>query len=169
LSPLKSLVAPTYAVLWNHDVEKPWPNIRWQLTLHLETLWVNVLNNDIVLFSWFTLVGLWAHSNQEDDVTLLKWLTHDKTIVLTHNPDTTLLYWSWHSAAITFAGHTHCGQVRIPTLYKSMIPTVGDFDGGLSTETYTKLYITCWIGETLLPIRFLNPPAIDIIDLSSNN
>lgn len=169
LSPLRDLQAPTFSVLWNHDVEKPWPEIREILVPLLEDMWVRVLNNDIVFFSWFNLVGLWAHSNQEDDITLLQWLDPYKTIVLTHNPDTTLSYSKAQSASITFAWHTHCWQIRIPSIYKVMIPTVGDFDKWLTQEEFTQLYITCWVWETGLPLRFLNPPVIDIITLGTTH
>ena len=52
----------------------------------------------------------------------------EKTIVLLHNPDI-LQYYSPHAIpALTLAGHTHGGQIRIPWLYKKTIPTDGDFD-----------------------------------------
>jgi hypothetical protein len=44
------------------------------------------------------------------------------------------------------AGYTHCGQVRIPWLCKRVIPCRYPFGIGL-------------------PMRFLSPPVIDILDI----
>ncbi len=102
---------------------------------------------------------------QEDNVKLLDTFSEkDNVVVLTHDPDTTLDYTN-NNADLTLVGHTHCGQMRIPWLYKYAIPTKGPFDKGLTQEKYTQLYITCGVGETALPLRLFNPPVIDILNL----
>lgn len=80
----------------------------------LEENEIVVLNNDIVQFEDFSLVGLGSHWNNEDDVALLDtFSTDDAVVVMAHNPDTTLLYTN-NVADVTVAGHTHAGQIRIP-------------------------------------------------------
>jgi predicted MPP superfamily phosphohydrolase len=65
------------------------------------------LNNDIVEFDNFTLLGLGSNWNREDDTSLLQHYSQDENIiVLTHNPDTTLKYDN-NNADLTLAGHTH--------------------------------------------------------------
>ncbi len=95
--------------------------------------------------------------------------------MLTHNPDTVTdftadfyLKEKW----VTLTGHTHCGQIRIPVLYKYAIPTEGEwYSGGYydlgsgSNGSMNKLYITCGVGEVGLPLRLFNPPAVDILEL----
>ena len=65
------------------------------------------------------------------------------------------------------AGHTHGGQIRIPLLYKHMIPTRWPFDKGLyiyPSRTGGRLvYVTPGTGMVGLPMRFLMPPRIDIL------
>ncbi len=165
--PLADLRVPVYMVLGNHDVEKPWPKLRDELVKILEQLGVTFLANDVVDFWSWKLVGLGDHDGGEDDVFLLnQFHVADTVIVLTHNPDTTLSYANYNVDA-TLVGHTHCGQVRIPWIHDLIapyiIPTRGNFDCGLMTTKYTTLLITPWLGEVILPIRWFNPPTIDIV------
>lgn len=164
-APIWDINKPVYWVLWNHDVEKPGPKLRDDLKNVLDTLWANYLNNNSVEFDNFTLLGLGSNWNREDDTSLLQNYSQDENIiVLTHNPDTTLKY-NNNNADLTLAGHTHGWQLRIPSLYKSVIPTTWNFDKWLSQEPFTQLYITSWLWETALPMRFLNFPEIVVLEL----
>ncbi len=162
-STLKTLNKPVYAVLGNHDVQNSARFIRGSLEAVLKENNVRILNNEIVSLNNFTLVGLgdtWGH---EDDITILKTVATTKNIVvLSHNPDVTLKY-TERIVDFTLVGHTHGGQIRIPFLYRKMIPTEGKFDRGLTHEPFTKLFITAGLGETGLPMRLFNPPTIDIL------
>lgn len=159
---LKALDKPVYAVLGNHDVDKSIQPFRDNLVSVLKANDIYVLNNEIISLPNFTLVGLGDAWTNEDKVSLLDHLDDKQVIVLTHNPDTITKYTD-DNADFTLTGHTHCGQVRLPFLYKFAIPTSGDFDKGLSTEAHTKLFITCGLGEVGLPMRLFNPPTIDIL------
>lgn len=162
-APFERLNAPIYAVLGNHDVERPGPPVRDELARVLPNYGVRLLQSEIVHFADFTLVGLGDHWAGEDDVGLLKQVALDKTVILlTHNPDTTSKYRD-HKADFTICGHTHGGQIRIPWLYRKVIPTSGAFDRGLTKEPYTRLFISSGLGEIGLPLRFLNPPVIDLL------
>ena len=167
---VQDIEKPVYVVLGNHDVEQPWPRVRDDLVPLLEQYGARVLNNDIVALNWFELVWLGSRWNNEDDISLLdQYNESDTIVVLTHNPDTTTRFVN-NNADATLVGHTHGGQIRIPRLYKHVIPTKWDFDRWLYVkwerdDMMTNLYITAWLGEGWLPMRLFNPPVIDLITL----
>lgn len=169
-APLNDLNVPVFAVLGNHDVQKPWPDLREDLWQALDTNNVTILNNDLVALSGFLLLWLGEHLNGEAEVRRLNTLHPlNKVVVLTHNPDVTLNYIN-HHADVTLVGHTHCGQIRLPFVFdalkKYIIPTKWSFDKWLTQEKYTQLFITCGLWEVILPMRWRNPPTIDVISFS---
>jgi predicted MPP superfamily phosphohydrolase len=164
-SPFNDLEHPAFGVLGNHDVEKPGPKLRDELTMALQNNGVTVLNNEIVEFNNFKLIGLGSRLNNEDNIDLLQEVTYqDNTIVLAHNPDTSLRY-NDDRVDISFFGHTHGAQVKVPFIYESWLPGSGVFNEGLYETPQGKVYVTSGLGEAVLPMRLLNPPVIDIIEL----
>lgn len=165
---LSKINVPMYAVLGNHDCERPGPVIRDALEEVLTNLGVHVITNKAVELKGVTIVGLGSLWAKDNDMRLLDTYTkEDNLVVLTHNPDTTLDYMPNHHPDLTLAGHTHGGQVRIPYLYHKVIPVRGDvlWDQGLYTYKDAKVFVTSGIGEIGLPLRFLIPPVIDILEL----
>lgn len=60
---------------------------------------------------------------------------------------------------IIFSGHTHGGQVRAPIVGGLIAPGEGflpDYDGGLYDFKESKIYISTGLGNTFLPLRFLD-------------
>lgn len=164
-SPLSQSSKKVFWVLGNHDVERPGPKLREELIEAMDYENIVFLNNQVVSLSEFNLVWLGSHWNNEDDTKILDTFSEqDNVVTLLHNPDSVNNFPEGLSD-ITFAGHTHGGQIRIPFLYKKVIPTVWDFDRGYSVEDTGKLYISSGVWEIGLPLRFLNPPVIDIITL----
>lgn len=184
-TPFKNVKVPVYAVLGNHDSEKPGPPIQEKLQRVLEDNGVIFLHNteSIIEDKNIKVLGLGDKWANEDDISKIdNFSKEDNLIVLTHNPDTTLQY---HNSIpdLTIAGHTHGGQIRIPFLYKDMIPCIYDFDQGVyeliplhasvqSTKNiiftenhYGKIFVTAGIGEIGLPMRFGIPPAIEVLEL----
>ena len=163
--PLSELNSPTYWVLWNHDVEKPGPKIRDELIDILDWYWLHHLNNETIELNNFSLIWLWSNWNNEDDVTLLQnYNKSDNVIVLTHNPDTISKYTN-NISDLTLAWHTHWWQVRIPVIYKDVIPTEWIFDKWFTQEDTTALFISSWLWESTIPMRIFNPPVINILEL----
>lgn len=166
-APLRDIHVPVYAVLGNHDAEVPGPDLRLELISALNINKVNFLHNDIVKLDQVYIAWLGPHMAGEDKIEILdQFVSDDNVIVLTHNPDTIIWYSQQDIADLTVVWHTHCGQVRfefLPALYKRAIPTVGDFDCGIYNDLYTTLYITPWLWEVALPLRFMNPPTIDVL------
>lgn len=168
-APLHDLGVPIIGVLGNHDVERPWPNLEGPLVDALQSLGVVMLNNELLNMNGRYLLWLWDHDAGDDNVFLINdFLPEEKLVVLTHNPDTTLAYANT-LADLTLVGHTHCGQIRIPFLHKRLaphiIPVQWPFDCGLTKTKYGPVFITPWLWEVILPLRWFNPPTIDIISL----
>jgi len=165
---LSKIKVPVFAVLGNHDCQRPGPDIRAKLEKVLKSLGVKVITNKAVKLNNVTILGLGSLWAGDDDLTLLdKYSKKENLIVLTHNPDTVLDYKANYHPDLTLAGHTHGGQVRIPYIYKKVIPVRGDiiWDQGLYNYKNQKVFVTSGIGEIGLPLRFLIPPTVDILEL----
>ncbi len=164
--PLKDIKIPVYAVLGNHDSERPGPPIQKELQKVLEKNNVIFLHNSSAFIKEdIAILGLgdkWADQDQISKINDFK--ESDNLIVLTHNPDTALEYKN-NIADLTISGHTHGGQIRIPFLYETMIPCIGDFDQGLYNVNQNKVFVTTGIGEVGLPMRLGVPPVIDVLEL----
>jgi len=160
---------PTYAVLGNHDQQAPGPDIDAELRSALAALDVHVIEEDVVGIEGFRLAGLgdrWA--GKDDPAFLSAAPSRVPTLVLTHNPDSAIDLGP-DVATLVLAGHTHGGQIRIPWLYRHVIPSRYGFDRGeqfLSTPRgRVRVYTTVGTGEIGLPMRLFNPPTIDVLDL----
>lgn len=160
LAPLKNLNRPTYFVLGNHDGN---PNIRKTL----KKLGLKDIEHQTIDFGSFQLTGvgdLWKNDDQIKIPLLSK-----PALMVAHNPDSSLKFTEAH-IKLVLSGHTHCGQVRIPYLYKVIIPTDYNLECGLeyannATIGSLPVYITPGVGETALPLRLLNPSTIDVLHL----
>jgi uncharacterized protein len=160
---------PIYAVLGNHDVEKPGPKVREDLESAFTDLGVKIIDNKSVEFQKWRLVGLEDIWSDKYDGVKSELLASDRpNVALTHQPDIVRNYQGLQTKPIlTLTGHTHCGQVRIPFLYKLALPTIDAFyDKGWYDSDGGKLFISCGVGEVGLPIRLFNPPAINVITMS---
>ena len=85
-------------------------------------------------------------------------------VVMAHNPDSTMVL-PRGAAALAVAAHTHGGQVRVPWLYRRAIPCQHPFDRGLHDFAPMPVFVTTGLGEGGLPIRLLNPPVIDVLEI----
>jgi hypothetical protein len=169
---LADLSAPLYAVLGNHDVGFPGDDLSDALFAMLRDTGAVVVHNR----AYETEIGgqavivsgasdLWQ---RRQDFGFSSSLPADKPVLLlTHNPDTALYVPDTFNYALMLAGHTHGGQVRIPVLYKYVLPVQGPFDKELhrfETPVGERLvYVTTGTGMAGVPLRFLIPPRIDIL------
>lgn len=170
-APLARLQAPAYAVLGNHDQQKPGPDVDQALRHALHALGVKVIEGQIITDAqgrqWAGLGDRWAG---KDDPGFLRAAGALKgpAIVIAHNPDSAMQLRP-SEAAIVLAGHTHGGQIRIPWLYRKVIPTQYDFDRGeqfaRTPDGPVRVFTTRGVGEIGLPLRLLNPPTIDVLQL----
>lgn len=166
---LSKIKVPVYAVLGNHDCEKPGPKIAKELTKILEELNVRVLDNESVKLNDVTILGLGSLCAYNSKIKLVSdYKKEDNLVVLAHHPDIALEYnSSTDFPDLSLMGHTHGGQVRIPYLYHKMIPVYGDvpWNQGLYQYQNTQVFVTSGIGVIGLPLRFLIPPTIDVLEL----
>jgi predicted MPP superfamily phosphohydrolase len=165
LAPLARLRHPAFSVPGNHDESFPGPPVRDELRSALLAVGVTPVEYRHVVHEHFTLVGMGDHFAGRDGIGPLLAAPVDKPrIVLMHNPDSAMAL-PPGSAVLALAGHTHGGQVRIPLLYRHAIPCFYPFDRGLHTFGPVPTFVTSGLGQTGLPMRFLNPPVIDVLEI----
>ena len=88
-------------------------------------------------------------------------------ILLAHKPDFFDAYAEW-GADLVLAGHVHGGMVRLPFIggivspNPSLFPkySKGEYENGSC-----KMIVSCGTGMHTLPLRFLNPAEVSVIDL----
>jgi predicted MPP superfamily phosphohydrolase len=70
-------------------------------------------------------------------------------------------------AALTLAGHTHGGQVRLPLLGSLVVPSqYGQrYARGHVEEDGRHLFVTSGVGTSIFPVRFGVPPEIALLTL----
>ncbi|MEM7767823.1 MAG: metallophosphoesterase [Pseudomonadota bacterium] len=165
--------APVYAVLGNHDVGFPGPDLSAPVLKALDRAGVTIVENRAVDAELgghvITIAGasdLWQDAY---DFEYRSSLPDQPTLLLTHNPDTAAFVPADFEYDLMLAGHTHGGQIRLPGLYQDAIPTDHPFDLGLHTfaapSGERRVFVTPGTGMVGLPFRFLMPPRIDVLTL----
>lgn len=67
---------------------------------------------------------------------------------------------------LSFAGHSHGGQIRFPFLSPFWVPQgTGRYDLGWFEKEKSKLFVSRGIGTSILPIRFNCSPELAIIEI----
>lgn len=166
--PLKELSAPVYAVTGNHDAEEP-GHITSTLMREVLGQYIHVIDNQEhtieVKGIACTIIGLsdiWEGKTNFNIISEKK--STDPTIILLHNPDGTHQL-PPDSADLVVSGHTHGGQIRIPFLYHSIIPSDYGFNKGWYEVHHNPVFVTSGLGEVVLPMRLGVPPEIVVIEL----
>jgi predicted MPP superfamily phosphohydrolase len=90
----------------------------------------------------------------------------DCRVVLAHNPDTADTRRSGR-VDLFVTGHTHGGQVRLPFLGAPVLPVRNKtYSSGLKTSPRGEPVFICrGIGWSILPVRFLCPPELAVLEL----
>jgi uncharacterized protein len=170
---LARLHAPlgVWAILGNHD---------WWHDLHgvrgaLASARIPVLENDAVLLGAagqkFWLAGLgdqeahWigpGHFRGIDDLpgTLKQVRTDDPVVLLAHEPD--IFMQVPQRVALTLAGHTHGGQIRVPFIWPRFVPSKygARFAYGHIVESNRHMIVSGGLGTSVIPARLGVPPEI---------
>ena len=83
-------------------------------------------------------------------------------IQLTHDPSAAF---KPNSSGIWLAGHTHCGQVRLPLLGPLWVPSQAPKEShcGLYEDEVKKVFVSSGVGNSVLPLRFLAQSQIEIL------
>jgi len=167
---LKHLSAPAgvVAVLGNHDGWFDHDRVRGAL----ETSGVRVIEEASTRIEtpagplWFAGISdLWT--GRHDIAAALSSVRDDgaSVVLLTHNPD--VFPFVPGRVALTLAGHTHGGQVRLPLIGRPVVPSqFGQrFAAGHVVEGGRHLLVATGIGTSILPVRFRVPPTVTLLTL----
>jgi uncharacterized protein len=169
---------PQYTVLGNHDYiyqKSAKPNsitepteFSLKLTQTLENNGIKVIDNQSIVMGDIELIGISSQATSYS--TYSNDYKNSKKIYLSHEGDAVSNI-SEGNNQITLAGHSHCGQIKIPIIGQWLYNNLGAhksqyYEGLYEIEKKGKLFINCGLGETILPLRFLNPPTIYKINLN---
>lgn len=161
-------IAPTFAVLGNHDYEK-----QEQVERVYATAGVTLLRNQAI--DWRTpsggtlrIVGLgdWNEGDEAPERCLpLAGQESTPVLVLSHDPESRWLLreYDWD---LMLSGHTHGGQLGIPFTgqylsFRSSMPAgLFEFEGG------RRVMVSRGVGS-ILNMRFFCMPEVNIIELGS--
>jgi len=177
---LARLEAPLgkWAILGNHDWWHDLAGVRGAL----KGVRIPVLENDAFLLGnegqKFWLAGLGdqlAHPlghgrfRGVDDLpgTLAKIKTDDPVLLLVHEPD--IFPRVPVRVALTLAGHTHGGQIRLPIIWPYFVPSKygARYAYGHVVENDRHLIVSGGLGTSIIPARLGVPPEILHITLGA--
>lgn len=167
--PLADLKQPVFVVTGNHDARKPGYYNSEEVREALKPM-VQLMDNTI--FEWkyggreIRLVGLSDLMEGQADFDLLNQISPEHfNLVIAHNPDAAHLIATHLPAHLVLSGHTHAGQIFLPPLSDWLIPTKHKFRRGWYEVNGRPVYVSSGLGEVILPMRFLIPPEVVILDL----
>jgi uncharacterized protein len=160
-----------FALIGNHD--------RWSDAPHiaevLEKAGIPVLENRSVMLRnagmTFYLAGIgdeYTHAARPGEA--LAGIPAGATVLCaTHSPD--VFPRLPELCALTVAGHTHGGQVYLPLLGRLVVPSKYKqrYAAGLIAEHGRTLFVSVGIGTSILPVRFLVPPEISILEIEDHD
>ena len=160
LTPLANAPQGSFAVLGNHDDEKEMPaalaargftvlkDQRTQLTIKGERL---------------DLAGIKFWTRTPGDIASVLKGTGGTTLLLAHDPRR-LVEAAALDVQLVLSGHTHGGQVIVPTLG----PVVGrkfPVLAGYATRDNTAIFVSRGVGTVYVPVRINCPPDVAILTL----
>lgn len=92
------------------------------------------------------------------------------TVLLAHRPEDFQAYVD-AGIDVTFSGHAHGGQFRIPGVGGLVAPGQGYFPkytAGIHEQGESKLVVSRGLGNSIIPIRLFNLPEIVVVTLKSS-
>ena len=168
---LKALRAPlgVYAVLGNHDHGENGEHIAGVLTRAGIPDFENAHMVIPTAKGPLTLINVGDyHSGQAHPPRAVKGLAPDiQAICFTHSPDAFPIM--PRICALTVAGHTHGGQVRLPFLERPAVGIASMYGQryaiGIIRERGMTMFVSSGIGTSILPVRFGVPPEISFLTI----
>lgn len=168
---LAKLDKPIYYVSGNHELRNPLMEEfhkglvqRGVIIAEGRELDLIVDNQELSIFGAGFLYESWDYNKLYKDINGDRY-----NILLSHSPNRPV--WYLHEDIdLILSGHTHGGQVRLPFVGGLISPGEGFFpkyDKGLmKLDDHTLLYIDSGLGNSLLPMRFLNQVQISEISIN---
>lgn len=170
-----------FAVLGNHDA---WFDDA-ETRKNLESAGMKVLESEVAVIEKdgqkLRILGLkdhlkmnnWKKFSNEAKAVLSATENQGDVIVLEHSPDVLPAITGDLSISndlkLMLSGHTHGGQVWFPVLGSLVVPsTYGQkYAFGHIKDRNLDLFVTTGIGTSILPFRFLVPPEIAVLTITS--
>jgi hypothetical protein len=157
------------AVLGNHD----WWNGGQRARVALEANGIKVLSDEVALLrarqTNFVVLGMADIEvrTRAPNASLDLAPPGLPLLALVHEPD--VFAQMDGRPALTLAGHTHGGQVRLPFLGRPIVPSqYGQrYAAGQIVENGRHLFVTTGLGTSIWPVRFRVPPEIALLTLRS--
>lgn len=161
-------IAPTYAILGNHDYEK-----QEQVERVLATAGISLLRNQAI--DWTTptgstlrIIGL-GDWNEADDApaTCMRPAGQEPhpVLLLSHDPES-----RWHLRRydwdIMLSGHTHGGQIGNPFTGQYISLRSSTPAGLFDFESQRRIIVTRGVGA-IFNMRFFCPPEVNIIEVNN--
>ena len=154
----------TVAVLGNHDHWRDAAAVRAALT----AAGVRVLGNQAVRIGPLAVGGLddavTRHDNLRRTLAAMDRL-HGPKLLLSHDPD--LFPALPPQIGLMLAGHTHCGQIRLPLI--GALSTGSQYGQryacGRADEGGRTLIVGAGLGTSIVPLRLLAPPELWLITI----
>ncbi len=163
---LGQLRGPAVAVLGNHD----WREWGPRMADALSGAGLTVLENEAVPVAvrgariW--VVGLADASTRSPALGAIGAVpAGEPVLVLTHDPD--VFPYVPSRAALTLAGHVHGSQVNLPLVRERVTPSRhgARYRAGHIEEGERHMFVSRGIGTSRLPVRFLAPPDVALLQL----
>lgn len=175
-------LAPVYYVTGNHEWGPKFP----PLAKSLRELGVHVMRNQSELVKlgegFIRIAGVDDPTfNHEADGDVARLKEHmaaalegvDRaenvyTVLLSHRPELFSVY-AQDRIDVTFSGHAHGGQVRLPFIGGLVAPGQGflpKYDGGKYEEDGATMIVSRGLGNSIIPQRLFNRPEVVLVTLS---
>lgn len=163
-----------YAVFGNHDYGGGAARVYEEFMTDSGFM---VLKNDSIYLEDLKLriIGYDDYLLGKTDPSLYQIKSTDFNLIVTHEPDV-VQFIEASGENLVLAGHSHGGQVSLPFITEKILPPgAKNFVKGwynpskVGINNKTLLYVSKGIGMTVIPFRFLNPPEIVVITLTSND
>jgi predicted MPP superfamily phosphohydrolase len=153
-------------VLGNHDWRGAGPAMGWAL----RDAGVRVLENEAVPLAerlWVAGVADTRHRFPDVDAALRDVPGDAAVLLALHDPD--FFVEVPERPALTVAGHLHGGQVNVPLLRRTVLPTsYGErYIAGHVVERGRHMYVSAGIGTVGLPLRLRRSPEVPVLRLTA--
>ncbi len=164
LEPLMGMMGNAVAIPGNHDYWLGDPSL---LKPVLDELNIKLLRNETWFHDGITWVGVDSFNIGRGDPFLSMLKSKRKPeIVLWHEPDA--VKYLPEGASLMISGHSHGGQYRFPGGWAPMHTKGGKhYVHGFYPDAPTPIYVTRGVGTTGPPSRFLCPPEVSLLTLTS--
>lgn len=166
---LKSLDVPILAVTGNHDAGIPGDYESVRVRKELEKVGVQTIDNEFrsvkIGKNSLKIFGLSDFSEGRFDLDVLAGMKRsDFNILIAHNPDMAYYIEKKYPVDLILSGHTHAGQIYLPPLSNWLIPCKHKFVRGWYKVKGKSVYVSSGLGEVVLPMRFLIPPEVVMLE-----